>query len=303
MTIQDLYNQISTNTVTDDLIVFKNTDTPFLVNQYITEIARIRGMEIRYIDSLSGLVSDAFSLFDDTPTENSELMVYYVDDLTDGSISDVKNLIIVTNKISSKEVQDALFNHIVDIPKLLDWQIQDYVYSSGEGVDKQDLELLLSLYGKNIMRLEQEMSKLRLFSPNERKYLFKDMIKDGSFSDTSTYTVFNFTNAVVSKDVKVVSKLLTEMSRMDISPFGILTILLTNFRNLILVRANINPTPENTGLDSKKLYAIRKTVTPFSVEQIIKIFEMLCGIDLQIKTGELPTDIVVDYIMLKILTM
>lgn len=303
MTIQDLYNKISTNTVTDDLIVFKNTDTPFLVNQYITEIARIRGMEIRYIDSLSGLVSDAFSLFDDTPTENSELMVYYVDDLTDGSISDVKNLIIVTNKISSKEVQDALFNHIVDTPKLLDWQIQDYVYSSGEGVDKQDLELLLSLYGKNIMRLEQEMSKLRLFSPNERKYLFKDMIKDGSFSDTSTHTVFNFTNAVVSKDVKVVSKLLTEMSRMDTNPFGILTILLTNFRNLILVRANINPTPENTGLDSKKLYAIRKTVTPFSVEQIIKIFEMLCGIDLQIKTGELPTDIVVDYIMLKILTM
>jgi DNA polymerase III delta subunit len=90
---------------------------------------------------------------------------------------------------------------------------------------------------------------------------------------------------------------------MDTNPFGILTILLNNFRNLILVKANMNPTPENTGLDSKKLYAIKKTTTPFTVEQLTIIFEMLCNIDLKVKSGELPTEIMVDYIMLKILTM
>jgi DNA polymerase III delta subunit len=304
MTIKDLFNQIQLNRIEDSLIVFKNSDTPFLANQYIESIASIRGMDVVYIDTLDGLVSDAFSLFDDeVEKKENELLVYYTDDLSTCSISDVTNLIIVTNKISSKEVQSVLSDYIVEVPKLMDWQIQDYAYSMGDGVDKQDIELLLSLYGKNILRLDQELSKLQHFSPNERKYLFKDMIKDGSFSDTTTYTVFNFTNAIVAKDIETLSKLLLEMNRMDTNPFGILTILLNNFRNLILVKANMNPTPENTGLDSKKLYAIKKTTTPFTVEQLTIIFEMLCNIDLKVKSGELPTEIMVDYIMLKILTM
>jgi DNA polymerase III delta subunit len=284
--------------------VFKSAESPFLPNQYIDAISKLRGLPITYIDSLNGLVSDAFSLFDDEVEQKAdELLVYYTDDLSDGEISDVKNLIVVTTKISSKEVQSKLSDSIIDVPKLAEWQIQDYVYSMGEGVDKQDIELLISLYGKNILRLEQELSKLQHFSPNERKYLFKDMIKDGSFSDTTTYTVFNFTNAVITKDIESLTKLLPEMSRMDTNPFGILTLLTNNFRNLILVKANMNPTPENTGLDSKKLYAIRKTTTPFSVEQIVRIFSLLCEIDHKVKIGEMPTEIMTDYIMLKILTM
>ena len=304
MTIKDLFNQIQFNEVKDSLIVFKNSENQFLANQYIESIANSRGMKITYIDTLDGLVSDAFSLFDDeVDKKDDELLVYYTDDLSNSSIVDVTNLIIVTNKISSKEVQSTLSNYIVEVPKLLDWQIQDYAHSMGEGVDKQDIELLLSLYSKNILRLDQELSKLQHFSPNERKYLFKEMIKDGSFSDTTTYTVFNFTNALVARDIETLSKLLLEMERMDTSPFGILTLLLNNFRNLILVKANLNPTTDNTGLDSKKLYAIKKTSTPFTVEQITIIFEMLCNIDYKIKSGELPTELMVDYIMLKILTI
>ena len=152
MTIQDLYNQIATNSITDSLIVFKNSESTFLANQYIDEIAKKRGLDITYLESLSGLVSDAFSLFDDTESTPQEgLSVYYTDDLTDISICDVKNLIIVTNKISSKEAQSKLAHCIVEVPKLLDWQVQDYVYSMGDGVDKKDLELLLTLYGKNIL--------------------------------------------------------------------------------------------------------------------------------------------------------
>lgn len=304
MTIKDLFNQIQLNEVKDSLIVFKNSENQFLANQYIESIASSRGMKITYIDTLDGLVSDAFSLFDDEiDKKDDELLVYYTNDLSNSSIVDVTNLIIVTDKISSKEVQSSLSNHIVEVPKLLDWQIQDYAYSMGEGVDKQDIELLLSLYSKNILRLDQELSKLQHFSPNERKYLFKEMIKDGSFSDTTTYTVFNFTNAIVAKDIETLSKLLLEMERMDTNPFGILTLLLNNFRNLILVKANLNPTTDNTGLDSKKLYAIKKTSTPFTVEQLTIIFEMLCNIDYKIKSGELPTELMVDYILLKILTM
>lgn len=304
MTIKDLFNQIQFNEVKDSLIVFKNSENPFLANQYIESIASSRGMKITYIDTLDGLVSDAFSLFDDEiDKKDDELLVYYTDDLSNSSIIDVTNLIIVTNKISSKEVQSSLSNYIVEVPKLLDWQIKDYAYSMGEGVDEQDIELLLSLYSKNILRLDQELSKLQHFSPNERKYLFKEMVKDGSFSDTTTYTVFNFTNALITRDIGTLSKLLLEMERMDTNPFGILTLLINNFRNLILVKANLNPTVDNTGLDNKKLYAIKKTSTPFTVAQITTIFEMLCNIDYRIKSGELPTELVVDYIMLKILTI
>ena len=151
--------------------------------------------------------------------------------------------------------------------------------------------------------MEQELDKISLFTENERKYLIKEMRRDGTFDDLSTYSIFNFSNAITHKDVGAVKSVYKEINRIDISDFGLLALLLKGFRNILMVQLNPNPTTANTGIESKQLYAIKKIPKVYTPDQILEIFSFLSDIDRRIKSGELPTDILIDYMVVKILSI
>jgi DNA polymerase III delta subunit len=172
----------------------------------------------------------------------------------------------------------------------------------GKGADKKDLDLLIKLCGNNIFRLNQELDKLRLFGENERKYVFQDMLRDGLLNDLSAFNIFNVITSIMSKDMPSLLSVYRELDRVDVNEFGLLTLLLKNFRNLIMVYFNSNPTPETTGLDSKVIYAIKKQPLKYNQEQIVSVFNFLCDVDRQVKSGELPADILIDYLLIKTLS-
>lgn len=306
MNIKDLKSHIENKTLDNDLLVFKIGDSEFLSNQYILEIAKMRNQEIQYVDSLDALIEDTFSIFGDSATISPALLrVYKVDQLssTDILITKIPHLIIVTHKVGDKDFEKTLSPYIVEMPKIEDWQWKDYIYSLGQGADTKDLDWMMRICGKNIYRMDSEVGKLTLFTENERKYLLKDMIRDGTFDDLTSYSIFNFTNAITSKDYEGLKRVYKELDRVDINEFGLLTVLLKNFHNILTVQLNSNPTPENTGLDGKQLYAIKKLPRVYTAEQLVKIFEFLCEVDSRIKTGTLPVDILIDYLVIKILNM
>lgn len=305
MTIQELKTQIESGHVTDDLIIMKDSESNFISNQYIIAIAKIKNQRINYIDSPDELLADSGSIFS-TALEKSttDLNVLKTDIFiwVDENIAKLKNLIIVVSKFQDKNLEKQFEQYIVKVPKLESWQIQDYVYSVAEGVPQKDLEWLINLCGTNRHRLQQELDKILLFGKDERKYLFTELIRDGAVDDLSSYSVFNFTNALVSKDYRQLRNIYQELDKVDINEFGLLTILVKNFRNLIMVQLNSNPTPENTGLDGKQLYAIKKLPRVYTPEQLVNIYQLLLDIDRLIKSGELPTEILIDYLVLKILS-
>ena len=306
MTIEELKHQIESNNVTNSPLIFKDDESLFLSDMYIKAISKSKKLPIKYIQSLSEVVNDSFDFFAcETPEQSSCLNVLHaqVYEWADIDISRTTNLIVVTTKFSNKDIEKRLSDYIVVMPKLEDWQIKDYVYSICEGVDHKDLDWLMNICGKNVCRLQQELDKLTLFNVDERKYLFDSFVRDGSMDDLSSYNIFNFTNAVTSKDFNMLKSIYKEIERADITDFYLLTVLLKNFRNIVMVQLNSNPTPESTGLDSKQLYAIRRIPKVYSAEQLVKIFDFLCDIDRQVKEGELPAPLVVDYLTVKILSM
>ena len=306
MTIQELKLQIETNSVTDAPLIFKDDADMFLSNQYIEAISNSRKLQINYIEDLSDIISNGFDFFASETSDNPDCLnvlkapVYEWGEL---DISCTTNLIVVVTKFANKEIEKKLSEYIVVMPKLEDWQIKDYVYSICEGVSHKDLDWLMNLCGKNLLRLQQELDKLRLFSVSERRYLFDAFIRDGAMNDMSAYNIFNFTNAIAAKDLLTLKNIYKEIERADITDFYLLTVLLKNFRNIVLVQLNSNPTPETTGLDSKQLYAIKRLPRVYSPEQLVNIFTFLCDIDRQVKEGELPAPMVVDYLTVKILSM
>lgn len=305
MTIQDLKAQIESGAVSHDLIIFKDTEGNFISNQYIRAIQKLRNQEIQYLDSPMELIQDSWSIFgdEDTSGENT-LRVIKTDSFvwTSSRISDLKDVIIVVSKFSDKAVEKQLEPWIVSVPKIEDWMLKDYVYSTTEGVAQKDLDWLINLCGKNRDRLQMELDKLTLFGVAERKYLFNDLIRDGAVDDLSSYSIFNFTNAITSKDLNMLMTIYKELDRVDVNEFGLLTILVKNFKNILMVQLTANPTPESTGIDGKQLYAIKRIPRVYTPDQLVKIYQMLLDIDRQVKTGELPTDILIDYIVIKILS-
>ena len=62
MTIQELKSQIESRNVTDDLIIFKDTESGFVSNQYVKAIAEIKGVPIEYMESPLEMATDLGSI-------------------------------------------------------------------------------------------------------------------------------------------------------------------------------------------------------------------------------------------------
>ena len=303
MKIEELKEKIENKRLDDSSYIFIYEDVNFIPLQYINEMCRIREMNIEYIDSLSGVGSVANDIFGTTKSSNSikVLITNELESISDKFIFET-NTYVVVNKIKDKTNLERLSDCIVNVPKLEGWQIKDYVYSRAEGIDTKNLDWLIESCNEDIYRLENELDKFKLFSENERKYLFDDMLSDGAFVDLSNFNVFNVTNAVTSRDYEMLSRALKEIKSFDAEPLGVVTLLYNAFKKLILVWLANNPTPENTGLKSGMIYAIKNQPRVFSKEQLLSSYLLLTNIDKMLKTGYIDTSWLIDYLICRILT-
>lgn len=308
MDLKKLKNDISQNTVEDSFFIFicEHESSCFLANQYIKAIAKLEDKEINYLDSIDGYTNTQKSLFTINSSEISDknLNVYRCESFSNCSnkLKFAKYLVILTDKVSDEVLQTFDYN-IVKLPKLENWMIQDYVYVKGEGIDKEDLDYLVQVCNYDIYRIENELDKLSQFGKTQKKYIFKQMIKEGAFNDLSTYNIFALTNAIQSRDLNEVSRVLR--SGMEIEPLALISLLCQNFRKMLVVWYDRAPTPESTGLKSNQIWAIRNLPKNYSKNQLIYIFKFLTSLDLKLKQGNLPTNsqTLVDYVVTKILSV
>lgn len=303
MTLIELKTSIEQRNVGSDLVIFVYEDVPFIADQYIKEISNIKEKKLQYLESIDALTSQVNDIFGISDIDEG-IKVYRckeIDTLPE-SLRYEKDLFIITNKIKDKTVESLFEPNIVYIPKLEGWQLKDYMYSVAEGVDRSQLDWLISATNEEIYRLENELDKLRLFSPNEQKYLFNDMLLDGAFTDLSNFNVFNITNAVTSRDMSTLRNALKEIKSFDAEPLGVVTLLYNGFKKLILVWLAKNPTPDNTGLKSGMIYAIKNQPRVYNKDQLLKSFLLLTDIDRMLKSGSIDTKWLIDYLICRIMT-
>ena len=235
------------------------------------------------------------------PTSN--LYVYKTDSLERIPAKYLQNnLIIITPKLL-KDAEKEYDEYILRIPKLEEWQIVDYIKTVSPGLTQDEMEWLVRTYKSNMYRVELEVDKLKPFSESARQYIFEDFYVDHVFETLSEYGIFDFTNAIQSKDLQTISNILSDINHIDIEPTGLITLLCANFKKLIKVWLNKNPTPENTGLKSNQIWAINRLSRTYTKEQLVKVFELVSDMERRLKTGEMPEELIIDYLTVKILSM
>jgi DNA polymerase III delta subunit len=298
MTLQELKQSIETNTFKPTTMILVSEDK-FIPLQYVEEIKK--QYNILYIESLQELVPNEDDIFEDYTEISSDIIIFNTElvDFSDEILFNKDNVIVITNKIdkSSKKFYGDM---VIEVPKLVDWQIKDMVYSFGKGVDSKHLDWLIHNCNGNVNRLYQEMTKLLIFSESERTHLFEEMIEDGAFDDLSANTIFNFTNAILKKDYSRLKLIYEEIDNIDVNDFGLLTILYNNFLNVINIQMGVNPTPESLGMSWGQFNAIKHNCGYYSGAQLINILKLISDMDRRIKSGEFPTNIMRDYMILSI---
>lgn len=305
MTLQDLKSQLESKSYTSNsILIFLSKKPTILFDQYINAIAEQKNMNIQYIDSLDEVMKSDGQLFFDEETPDTALYVYKCQklDYDNEQLFQKANVIICTNELTDKSKK--LFQRFVyEFPTLEDWQIKDYAYSLLEGIEPEHIDQLLKRCNGDIFRIDQEIKRLALFAPSERESTLRQFIKDGIYSDLSNYTVFNFSNAIDKKDIETIVKIYKQIQYVDITDMFLYTVLWKNFRNIILTQLQPIVTENTTGLPSKQLYAVKKIPRVYSRNQLVRIYELLTSVDKKVKNGELPTEILVDYLTVKILSI
>lgn len=302
MTIEDIKNEILAQSISPGILIFVNSENSFIANQYIRAIAKIKQLSIENIDSLDAFKKPSKDIFGMSKTDKL-LYVCRMDEFDFLSVSlsyvDKNNLILVVKKaLTDGSPYEA---RTVRVPKLESWQIKDYMYSRVEGVERKQLDWLQELCGNNIERIKEELDKITLFSKSEQQRMFTMFVKDKVFGDLSLYNIFNFSNAILDHNIPELTRIWAELKNIDVEPLGLVTVLCNNIRNIIKIQLSNRPTAESVGMSPKQFYAVSHNCNKYTKDQLISMFLMLTDIDRGLKSGTMPAELILDYIVLNIL--
>ncbi len=304
MKIERLREIIEQNKYDNTSFIINNIDNcPFLAHQYIHHLILSNNLQSLHVDNISEIPtwSDEGFL---SMLESNYFYIYYTDKLDELSlVSTLKRCCIIYTGRKIKDVE-KIKEYIVDIPKVELWQIKDYTYSRGKGIDIEDLDRLLELTDHDLWRLEKELDKIEIFEEKYRKDLFKQFIADGTLGDLIPYNSFNFVSAIIKRQKAEAVRIYEELKNTGINHMGIIALLYNNFRNIIKIQLSPNPTPENAGLKSNQFWAIKKNnIGYYTKEELMYIFGFLTDIDRQIKMGEIEVEKSIEYLLVHILQL
>lgn len=294
MKLEELKEKVLSNNLENSLFIFTYLENTFVINQYIGRIAKNNSLQIEYINNIDKLLDLNDNIFNEP--NNDILYIYNVDEfvLKDKYIN-LKNCIVICKKV----IKDVDYEYIIEFPKLVDWQIKDYLKVKAPEISDNDIEWLYKITNGNIYRLDNEISKISIF-PKEFQLLIFNSIKDDSgYSDLSDATLFTLSNAIIRKNIEEIKNF-----NLQVDIFGLISILHNNFKNILNIQTQPNIKASDLKITDKQFYAIKKyNCGYYNINQLINIYEFLTSIDKQIKLGNLDisSDELMYYILVNIL--
>lgn len=287
MDIKELKNQILNNTLDDSFMIWvlEDESSNIIANQYINRICENKNLNRKVIEKIEDIPDASFTIDDN-------LYIIYSD--KDESNEGHNNCIVLCKSSKNK--------NNVKIPKIVDWQITDYVLDKVKGLSEDEINWLLPQYNGNYFRLLSDIDKIKIFPESAQKNIFHQILEEGQLKDISNLTIWDLTNAITRKDTKMITEVLKVINYIDIEPLGLITTLYRSFKNVINVSMNPNATAEELGLTGKQYFVIKKyNCNIYSKEKLIQIMKLLTDMEYRFKFESIELNQVIDYMIVKII--
>lgn len=293
MNIIELKNKIEDKTLDDSFLVLQYSDVSFIARQYVEEISNFKNRPIVYVDSLDSIAESIFG-------DDGMLYVMNTDKITTPiKSSSLNNKIIICKSIDENVLVD-LKEHVIEIPKLQQWQIRAYASKNLPGLSNEEVNWLCDIT-KDIYRLSNEVDKIKIFNKKEQSSIFRLLNEEDNYGDLNSNTIFNFTNAITKRDIKAVKNILETIETMDVGSMGVMSILYKSFKNIINVQMTLNATYESVGMSPRQFNAIKYNLGKYTNGELVRIFDTITSIDSALKGGNLPETKIIEYLLINIL--
>lgn len=296
MTNEQLKNKIESKTLDDSVLIMVYKECKFICNTYIDAICKYKNLEKQYINSINDIPDD------NDFYEGSDNVLYILDvEKLQEYPTDQKNLIIIT-----KSVPDNLDVDYVEMVEASNDHIISYVSMRLKGLSQDMVNWLCKICKYDVYRLDQECKKLEQFPEGSQQQMFMLMNQDNAYSDLSENNIFNFTNAIMKKEMETIGSLIPELDAADLEPLGCVTILLNKFKKMVDFLLNPKATAASCGMTDKQFWFLKKhpeNYSVFSADKVIKNIEFLSNLDYQIKSGnlDLSREQLLSYIVVNVL--
>lgn len=293
MTLQTFKDELKEQRCAPKCYIFLCKENHLLANMYVQHYANMMKYNIEYVESLEDLVDLASYSFG---TDSNTVYVSHFEKIEEELPKKLEllNCIIICDAILNKGNFE-----IIEIPNISEWQLEDYAKVKLKGLDERKITWLYELLKNNVYRLVQEIDKISLFDEDDRDYIFDLMNHDGAFDDITNLTIFSLVNAITKKNKKDIIEVLEALKLIEVDPIGLTTLLLKQFKNIVDVKMGTQSHRE-LGMSDKQYIAIKK-YNLYSPMELVNIMDILTGLDYRVKSGELPIELVIDYLICNII--
>lgn len=285
MDIKELKNKIESKSLDERFMIWimSNEYSNIIADQYLSHISTFWGLSVKRIETINEIPDDSF-------IEDDNLYVIKTDKWESSDRHD--NCVVICNKSKDGIV----------FPKLEDWMLIDLALAKVPGLDKQDLEWLITLYNGNYWRFLNDIDRLAVFEKGSQKIMFNQMLDEGQYDTLSSLTIWDLSNAIIKKDMRMIKEVLKVIDYIDVEPLGLAKVLLNNFRNILSIQLNPRCTAKEVNMSDKQFFVVKKyNIGYYSKEQLIKIMEILTNVEYMFKYNELPLSLLIDYLICEIL--
>lgn len=290
MKINELKSKIKSKTINinkEIVMLYSDDNSYFLCFQYINAIKDCLNKKLIFIKSIKEIQLNNF-------IDNNNYIYILNQEEVKETIKNIPNLIVVTKKIEYPET--------IEFPKLLDWQIADYITYQLPGLKENEKTWLLKVCNNNMYKLNNEIKKIKIFNNNKYSAIFNYFYEDNLYSNLTTFNIFDFTNSIVKKNIKKTCQIMKKFKYINIESVSIIAILNKQFLNIVMIQDNPKITSESLNISYKQFQAIKYNCGIYTSKQLYSIIEFLSSFDTELKKGNLDmtNEQLVYYIVCKI---
>lgn len=293
MTLQEFKNNLKSQQCPSLCYIFLCKEDHLLANMYIKHYVELMKYNVEYVETLEDLVELAsFPSLNDPKT----LFVAHLPKIEvelPKSLGALNCIIVCGGLVNKGEL------NVIEFPKIESWQLEDYAKTKLKGLDTRKIEWLFNQLKDNPYRLDQEITKMAIFKEEERDHIFDLMNNEGAFDDITNLTIFSLVNAIAKKSKKEIVEVLSVLKLIDVDPYGLTTLLLKQFKNIVDIKMGTS-TAKEIGV-SEKQYQVIKRYNPYTPNELVNALDLLTSVDYKIKSGKLPIELVIDYLICNII--
>jgi DNA polymerase III subunit delta len=167
--------------------------------------------------------------------------------------------------------------------------VRDEVRASGKKIDAAAADLLAYLVGNNLQELVSQIEKLCVYC-GKKETIGIDDVK-AIVSDTKVESVFEFTDALGSKDLAKALRMLTTLIQDGEAPLRMLGAVARHYRQLWQVRElldrRLSPgdIAKSAGINPYFLKKVTEQARNYEVRELKQIFERMLELDQAFKSG------------------